>query len=76
VEEKLIAEMADILDVEPGSLTLDTRFKDDEFNFDSLTGYAVVVMLEDEFGLAIGVDAFTAAQTIRDLYDQIPGARP
>jgi acyl carrier protein len=67
MEKKLLEELADILETEEGELTLDTPFKVDAFDWDSLKGYAILVMLEDEFAAAISVDDFIAAQTPRDL---------
>lgn len=71
MEKKLLEELADILEAEADALTLDTPFKVDTFDWDSLKGYAILIMLEDEFGTSIGVDAFIAAQTPRDLLAHI-----
>jgi len=67
MEEKLLEELADILEAEPGELDLDTEFKVDRFDWDSLKGYAMLVMMEDEFGVEVSVDDFIASKTPRDL---------
>jgi len=67
MEEKLKNELADILETESKELDLDTEFKVDRFEWDSLKGYAILVMLEDEFGVQVSVDDFIAAKTVRDL---------
>ncbi|MDR0520106.1 MAG: acyl carrier protein [Clostridiales Family XIII bacterium] len=67
MEEKLIELVADVLEAEPGALSLDTEFKTDEFDWDSMKGYAILVTLEDEFGASITVDDFIAAKRVGDL---------
>lgn len=67
MEERLIENVADILEVEPDELTLDTEFKVEKFDWDSLKGYAILVMLEEEFDKKVTVDDFIAAKTINDL---------
>jgi acyl carrier protein len=67
MEQKLIEEMADILEVDASELTLDTVFKAPEYDWDSLKGYAIIVMVEDEFGKEISVDDFIEIKTIKEL---------
>jgi acyl carrier protein len=71
MEEKLLENMADVLETEPDELSLDTEFKVDEYDWDSLKGYAILVMLEEEFGVQMSVDDFIKAQTIRDLFGYV-----
>jgi acyl carrier protein len=73
MEEKLLEELADILEVDAGEITLDTEFKTNAFAWDSLKGYAALVMLEDEFGATVSVDDFIAAKTPRDLLALVGG---
>jgi acyl carrier protein len=71
MEEKFITELADILETEPGELEPDTEFKADRFDWDSLKGYAILLMLEEEFGVNLSVDDFIKVQTIRDLFGYV-----
>lgn len=71
MEEKLIEYIAEILEVEEEELSLETAFKVDEYDWDSLKGYAMLVMLEEEFGVELSVDDFIEASTIQDLFDYI-----
>ncbi|MBN7774064.1 acyl carrier protein [Clostridium aminobutyricum] len=71
MDGKLIEHMAEILEVEQEELLLDTAFKADKYDWDSLKGYAMLVMLEEEFGIEMPVDDFIEAKTIRDLFDYI-----
>ncbi|MDR3305029.1 MAG: acyl carrier protein [Clostridiales Family XIII bacterium] len=74
MEQKLVEGIADVLEVETGDLSLDTDFREDKFEFDSLKGYAILVTIEDDFGYKMSVDDFIASKTIRDLYDKIQAA--
>jgi acyl carrier protein len=67
MEEKLLESIADILEAEVCDIGLDTEFKKDEYEWDSLKGFAMLVMLEEDFGVKVSVDDFIAAKTTRDL---------
>jgi acyl carrier protein len=69
MEQQLLNNMAEILEVDADDLALQTDFRDKRFTWDSLKGYAVLVMLEEEFDTRITVDAFLSAKTIQDLLD-------
>lgn len=68
MEKILIENMADILEVETTELTLATEFKQDKFDWDSLKGYAILVMLEEEFGVNMPVDDFIEAKTVGEIF--------
>ena len=70
MEKELIAEIADILEVDPEELSLETDFREDRFDFDSLKGYAMIVMIEDLFDTTISVDDFIASKTIGSLLEK------
>jgi acyl carrier protein len=67
MKEKLIELSAEILETEVSELTLDTPFRDDRFLWDSLKGFAMLIMLEEDFDTKVSVDDFIAAKTLRDL---------
>lgn len=69
--EKLIENMADILEVEVEELKLETAFKVEKFDWDSLKGYVMLVMLEEEFEVDMPVDDFIKAQTVGDLHEYV-----
>lgn len=71
MEERFIENMAEILEVEPERLSMDTNFKTNEFEWDSLKGYAMIVMMEEEFSVEISVNKFIEAKTVGDLYQYI-----
>ncbi|MDR0596834.1 MAG: acyl carrier protein [Clostridiales Family XIII bacterium] len=67
MKEKLIAELAEILETEQSELNTDTMFKVDEFEWDSLKGFAILIMIEETFGVEVSVDDFIEAKTVGDL---------
>jgi acyl carrier protein len=71
MKEKLIELSAEILETDASELTLDTPFKDDRFLWDSLKGFAMLIMLEEDFDTRVSVDDFIAASTLRDLLAHI-----
>lgn len=69
--DKLIIKMADILEVKPNQVKPSTNFRTDFPDWDSLKGFATLVMLEEEFNLKITVNEFLKLNTITDLHDLI-----
>ncbi|MDR2457734.1 MAG: acyl carrier protein [Clostridiales Family XIII bacterium] len=71
MEDKLMDILAEVLEVEKNSLNLDTNFKHEKFSFDSLKGFAILVMIEDEFEINIPADDFVKIEKISELLDYI-----
>ena len=67
MENKIIELMAEILEVDSDCLSMETDYRDKQFDWDSLKGYAVLVMLEEEFDTVISVEEFMETETINDL---------
>lgn len=60
--------VAEILEVDPECLSLETEFRSATPDWDSLRGFAMLVMLEDELGLVLTEDEFLTKHTLGDLY--------
>lgn len=75
MRDRLIAELAEILETDAAELSEETEFKQDRFDWDSLKGYAILLMIEEEFGRVISVDDFIGAKTVGDLMSLI-GRQP
>lgn len=71
MEKNFIGNIAEILEVEPEKLSMDTEFKTDEFEWDSLKGYAMIVMMEEEFNADVSVKEFIEVKTVGDLFKYI-----
>ena len=65
--DRFIELMADIMEVDAGELNADTDFRE-ACEFESLMGFSMLCMLEEEYGTKITVDQFLASRTIGDLY--------
>lgn len=61
---EFLTEMADILEVE--SVTPETVFRDCP-DFDSMKGFAIIVMVQRDYGREITVPEFLSYQTVGDI---------
>jgi acyl carrier protein len=75
MREKLLENVAEILEIAPSKLEWNINFKSMEFNFNSLRGYAILIMIEEEFGVEMTVEQFIEAQTLSDLLGYIEPQR-
>lgn len=67
-----IGKIAEILEVNPEELSLETDFRNDTPYWDSLKGFGMLVLLEEDYGLKMPVDEFLECKTLADLYDKLP----
>lgn len=65
--EQFLELVADVFEVEPEDITMDTVFRDMD-DFSSLVGFSLIVMMEDEYDTKVSVDEFMECNTIGDLY--------
>lgn len=66
--DKFIELVAEVFEVEPDEITMDTVFRQEIEGFSSLVGFALIVMMEDEYGVRVSVDEFLKCKTVGDLY--------
>ena len=66
--EKFIELVAEVFEVEPEEITIDTDFREEIDGFSSLVGFSLIVMMEDEYGVRVPVDEFLQCRTVGDLY--------
>lgn len=71
MEKKFMGLIADILEVESEKISMETDFRADVPNWDSLMGFSVLVMLEEEFGVRLTVTEFLKCTNIKDIFDRI-----
>lgn len=67
--DKFLELVAEIFEVEPEEITMDTVFRELE-GFCSMVGFSLIIMMEDEYGVAVSVDEFLKCKTIGDLYQK------
>ena len=71
--EKLQQIIAEVLNVEPDEITMDTTFVDD-LGADSLDVFQIIMGIEEEFDIEIANDAAEKIVTVKDAVDQIKEA--
>ncbi len=66
--EQFLELAAEVFEVEPEDITMDTVFRDEIEGFSSLMGFSLIVMMEDEYGVRVPVEEFLECKTVGDLY--------
>lgn len=66
--EKFLELAAEVFEVEPDEISMDTVFREEIEDFSSLVGFSLIVMMEDEYGVRVPVEEFLECKTIGDLY--------
>lgn len=69
--EKFLELTADILEVEVEEITMATDFRKDIEDWDSMKGFSIICMLEDDFDTFIDVPEFLECITVEDLFKKI-----
>ena len=62
---------AEILEVAPESLKPETRFRDIADGWSSMTGFALIIFMEDTFAVSVDPDVFSEMNTLHELYSLI-----
>ncbi len=70
MEKELFEQLEDILELDPGTITLSDTFRDFD-NWDSMANLSVIAMLDDSFGVHIASQDFKNLITVGDLVDEI-----
>jgi acyl carrier protein len=68
--EQFMEKMAEVLDVNPEVLSLDTRFREID-GYSSMVGFSLLITLEEEYGVNLPVDAFLQINTLGELYKKV-----
>ena len=71
--EKLQQIIAEVLNVEPDEITMDTTFIDD-LGADSLDVFQIIMGIEEEFDIEIPNEAAESIVTVADAVEQIKNA--
>lgn len=71
--EKLQKIIADVLNVEPDTITMETTFVDD-LGADSLDIFQIIMGIEDEFDIQIPEDAAEHITNVAEAVEQIKAA--
>jgi len=68
-EKQFIEDIAEIIEADPKELTLDSDFRKSADYWSSLTGFGILVYLQDNFNVNIDVNNFLELNTIKELYE-------
>jgi len=63
-----LSHIAEILEVSADRVDLATDFRRDLPDWDSMKGFAIIVMLADDYGLTVEIPDFLNCRTIGDLW--------
>ena len=69
--DMFLEKIAEILEVSNSDVSMDTDFRLDIDDWDSMKGFSILVMLEDDYQVLMEVDDFLVCRTIGDLYARI-----
>lgn len=67
-DKQFIEEIAEIIEADPTTLTLDSDFRESADYWSSLTGFSILIFMQDRCGVKVSVDDFLEMNTIGDLY--------
>jgi acyl carrier protein len=65
---QFVSEIADIVEADPETLSLESDFRESADFWSSLVGFALLTFLEDQYGCVLSIDEFLECKTIGDLY--------
>ena len=71
--EKLKNIIADVLNVDPEEVKLETTFMDD-LGADSLDVFQIIMGIEDEFGIEVPAEAAEGIKTVEEAVEMIKNA--
>ena len=71
--EKLQEIIAEVLNIDPNEITMDTKFVDD-LGADSLDVFQIIMGIEDQFDIEIPNEAAESIVTVSDAVEQIKEA--
>lgn len=71
--EKFLEFISEILEVEFGEVSMDTDFRNDIENWDSMKGFAIICMVDDEYDIQIDVPTFLKLKTVGDIFNKAIG---
>lgn len=70
-EEQFLNTIAEALELEQENMSINDDFRSYE-EWDSLTFLALFTLMNEEYGLQLGIDTFNGIGTWKDLYQMLP----
>lgn len=69
--EKFLELMAEIFEMEVDEISLNTEFREEVEDFNSLIGFSMIITIEEEYNVKITVAEFLKCKTLEDIYNKI-----
>ena len=66
--DNFIKILSEIYEVEPDGIVANTDFRNEIDGFNSLIGFSIMIMMEDEYNARVSVEEFLECKTVGDLY--------
>ena len=70
-EKQFIEEIAEIIEADASGLIMNSDFRESADFWSSLTGFSILIFMQDRCGVNISVDDFLRMNTVADLYNTI-----
>lgn len=70
-EDVFLEKIADILECDADNIDMNTDFRNDIEDWDSLKGFSMLIMFEEDYDKKVSVDRFLECRKIKDLYDEM-----
>ena len=67
-DKQFIEEIAELIEADPSQLTMASDFRESADYWSSLTGFSILIFMQDRCGVNVPVDDFLEMNTIGDLY--------
>jgi acyl carrier protein len=67
-EKDFIEKISEILEIDYSEISMETDFRNDVPFWDSLKGFGIIVLIEEDYGKKLTVEEFLEQKTIGDLY--------
>lgn len=68
-EKRFIEDIAEIIEADVKDLTFESNFRESADYWSSLTGFCILVFLQDKCSTPLSVEDFLEMNTIAELYD-------
>ncbi len=70
-QEIFFEKVAEILECNPEEISLETNFREDIEDWDSLKGFSLLILFDEVYNKKISVNEFLKCNTIKDLYNSV-----
>jgi len=70
-ENIFLEKIADILECDTDTVSMDMDFREDIEDWDSLKGFSMLIMFEEDYDKKVSVNRFLECRKVKDLYEEV-----